>query len=106
MNLSAHSSSRFDGRRNASLHAQQRGVSPPYVNCGVYIGMRRETAVRSKTDALAVLAKILTPEVPALLKSEIVNQPAHARVVPERSILLCSRFELVTESSKHAEIVS
>ena len=51
--------SRFDGRRSASLHAQQRGVSPPYVYRGIHVGMRRETAVQAVEARLALAASLI-----------------------------------------------
>ena len=59
MNLAVQSSSRFDGRRSASLHAQQRGVSPPYVYRGIHVGMRRETAVQAVEARLALAASLI-----------------------------------------------
>jgi hypothetical protein len=53
MNLSAQSSSRFDGCLTASLRAHRRGVSPQYVNRRVVVGMGFETAMATTENRLA-----------------------------------------------------
>jgi putative transposase len=46
------------------------------------------------------LALVMSPPVPALFESEIVDKPAHARELPEQGFLFGGRIELVFETTK------
>ena len=56
-------------------------------------------ALAGKVQSAACRGSILPPEVSALLKCEIVNEPHHASPLPERSFLLKSRCQPIAKSA-------